>query len=510
MLITNIPKSVAVGTPTNLNRWLADEANQVIDEIQNLLDDTGQTKSASDLFQSSKAVARYVIGNTLVENSGSSTHNGSADIYVIERDGGDSKKIPATLLRGIFPVKIVNANQSNNVSLQLGTNTVKEWKKFDMAGNLTEIAVGELKAGDLVFAGYDTDVGEYILKKAFSDDGVKAISGKFNILNFLDFTASAPVAGGTIGDRYINTTGGTISAGTVDAAGTTVVANKVYELYDITGAYNWREIDPQNGNLVFNENNKLSYSYSGNSWNLNYSNVDKYSISGFVPVSGTTPDEQVTISTGKALCEDGFTLLNLTSIATDLDFPTLLGGALAADTTYHLFAFLKNDNTVAWDLGTSLTPTIATINSALAYRRIYSAKTDSSGDLPNLKGIDVGNGKVEYEFITGISETTSVNIWVPDATNDLTLNALPIGLKLKAKLNINATSVTAIEKYVYIGQQDLYGQKRVCGVGVNAEHQWANPYVFTNTLAQIKHGVSLALTTYSLFSIGYIDFRNYY
>ena len=516
MLITNVPKSAAdsLATPTDLNRWLSNEANQVIDEFQNLLDDTNQTKSASDLFQTSKAVARYVFGNTIVEDNGTSTHNGSVDIYIVQRDGGDSKKLPAVLLRGLFPVKIINANQSNNVSLQLGTTAAKEWKKFDMAGNLTEIAVGEFRANDIVFASYDSDDDVYIVKKAFSEDEVKAIAGKFNILNFLDFTASAPVAGGTIGDRYINTTAGTISAGTVDAAGTTVVANKIYELYDISGAYNWREIDEQDGNIVFNDNDKLNYLNTGNSWNLNYSNVDKYSMSGFVPTSGSDADEEVTVSVGKALCEDGSTVLNLTATATDLDFPTLLGGALGNDTTYHLFAFLKNDNTVDWHLETSLTPTIATINSSLAYRRIFSAKTDSSGDLISFIGYKKISGNIFIDFGTGITEGSNIE----SATKaTITLGTIPLGLPLDVSFTLTRTNSSSGNQYYYLFNPNIDPTVNVVssdfsdGIGGGGSYDNGGRINFKtiNTLSQISHKGTTG-GDISLGALGFNDYRNYY
>jgi len=513
MLITAIPKSVAVGTPTDSNRWLASEANQVIDELQNVLDDTGQTKSSSDLYQLSKGIARYVFGNTLAEDSGSSTHSGSADSYVVLRDGGDSKKIPATLLRGIIPIKIVNANQSNDVALQIGTTASKDWKKFDMAGNLTEIAVGELRANDIVYAQYDTDVGVYILKKVLSDDEVKNIVGKFNILNFLDFTTSAPTSGGTIGDRYINTTSGTISAGNVGASGTTVTLDKIYELYDITAGYNWREIDPQDGDFVFNDNDKNNYIRTSSSWNRNYFNANKYSISGFVPVSGTTSDEQVTVSTGICLCEDGSTTLELTSTATDIDFPTLNGGALSVSTTYHLFAYKKNDNTLGWHLDTTLSPTISSIKSVGAYRRIDSNKTDSSGDLLKFYSVQRGHSIIKRLDLV-VNEYNSAPTTTRTTT---TFSSIPVGFKVLVKLGVAIVSTGTVQGEYRICDPDTQDVATTAinstfanGEAGDSSDGGSQHEVLSNTSGQLAHRANSATGNLYLNCIGYEDFRNYF
>jgi hypothetical protein len=123
--------------------------------------------------------------------------------------------------------------------------------------------------------------------------------------------------------------------------------------------------------------------------------LDKYWGWGGSCKSGTNTDEQVTIQPFKFLAQDGLTILELVSVATNLDYPTLNGGALANSTTYHLFRYLKNDDTMQWHLSTSLTPTISNIKSALAYRRILSLKTDGDGDLLLFDSVLISGGGIQ-------------------------------------------------------------------------------------------------------------------
>ena len=506
VLITNVPKAavVAPATPTDLNRWLSNEANQVIDEIQNLVDDTGQTKSASDLFQSSKAVARYVIGNTVVEDNGTSTHNGSVDIYIVQRDGGDSKKLPAVLLRGMSSVKIINANQSNNVSLQLGTTTAKEWKKRDMAGNITEIPVGEFGAGDIVFFAYDSDLDIYIVKKAFSNDEVQAIVGKFNVLNFLDFTASAPVAGGTIGDRYINTTGGTISAGTVDAAGSTVVVNKIYELYDISGAYKWREIDPLNGNIAFNENDSETYVYNGTFWNLGISPTQTKQI--IISNNVADANNDIDFTAADFYFDDDTGRVKSLALIKRLDATFIAGtnqggldtGSKAIDTWYHCFAIYNPGiNLSDYLFSTSVSsPTLPA--GYTKKKRVGSILTDGSGNI--IPFLQENN---EFKITTPILSANSLT----NVSTDV-LMATPLGIRTKCICNIAGSSAGGGDLYIseYLSDNtnthEYFVDASSAGIGLGSGRMELN----TNLNSYIKHRWDVGVpATYLLYTNGWED-----
>lgn len=157
----------------------------------------------------------------------------------------------------------------------------------------------------------------------------------------------------------------------------------------------------------------------------------KYHIWGFIPSSGSTPDEEVSITKGEAICEDGSTIVKLTSNEVDLDLPTLKGSSLSNNTTYHLFRFKKDDDTYQWWLDTSLTPTITDIKSALAYRRIYSAKTDNSGDLPDVFGNLMSGGGIRYTCKDPISVENASS---SSTTQTTILLQTPLGLKINVEV----------------------------------------------------------------------------
>ena len=161
---------------------------------------------------------------------------------------------------------------------------------------------------------------------------------------------------------------------------------------------------------------------------------NKNFIYGLVPTSNlTTPDEDLDISTGKALCKDGSTIISLDTAETALSMPTLLGSALANSTTYHLFRYKKNDDTDQWHLSTSLTPTIADIKSANAYRGIFSFKTASDGDIIPFFSQESNSGDLEvYYNNTGIFDYSALAL--PPSYTNIALS-IPAG-KCKPKLFI--------------------------------------------------------------------------
>ena len=92
--------------------------------------------------------------------------------------------------------------------------------------------------------------------------------------------------------------------------------------------------------------------------------------------------------------------------------PTLLGSALANSTTYHLFRYKNNVDVDSWHLSTSLTPTIADIKSANAYRRIFSFKTASDGDIVQFKGDELNGGALRTAY-----NNTDIGGNIPNISN---------------------------------------------------------------------------------------------
>jgi len=242
--------------------------------------------------------------------------------------------------------------------------------------------------------------------------------------------------------------------------------------------------------------------------------INKYAIWGFVPSSGATPDEQINMTKGKALCEDGHTFVELPSDESDIDFPTLNGGALSNSTTYHLFRYIKNDNTYQWYLSTSLTPTISDILSAKAYRRIFSAKTDSSGDLIEFIGYKKSNGAIEIIFsIGGVNEGSSIQ----SATKaTITLSTAPLGLPLDMNFTLSRVSGTGGNQYYALFNPNINPSVNInyndISDGISAgtyDNGIGDLFKTINTSSQISHKGTTS-GSIELGVKGYIDYRNYF
>ena len=235
---------------------------------------------------------------------------------------------------------------------------------------------------------------------------------------------------------------------------------------------------------------------------------NKHWMWGFIPKSGATPDEQVTITGGKAICKDGSTIVELTATATNLSLPALNGGPLANNTTYHLVRYKKNDNTMQWDLDASLTPTIGDIKSVLAYRRILSLKTDSSGDITEFTGEDKGSGTIKIIYRENFIETiTSV------ALSNIAIST-PGGINVDALMLLQARDPTNVN---YVAVKPVSGSISNVNIikfqsGPSGIEIFQNGIIPTDASSQIRHGILPggvgAPPLYSLETIGFIDYRN--
>jgi len=241
---------------------------------------------------------------------------------------------------------------------------------------------------------------------------------------------------------------------------------------------------------------------------------NKYWKWGFIPQSGSTSDEQVTITAGKALCQDGSTVVELTSTKTDLDYPTLLGSALASSTTYHLFRYKKDNDTMQWHLSTSLTPTISDIKSALAYRRVLSLKTDIDGDLLAFVGFALQGGAIRIEYSAeGVIEGTSIG----SATKaTLTCSSIPAGIEVDGIFSIQKTTASLSCYYMIFHPSldptvDLDRNDMDMNIAGGADYDISIKTILrrTNTSSQISHkGRVTGTAGNSITCYGYVDYFN--
>lgn len=165
----------------------------------------------------------------------------------------------------------------------------------------------------------------------------------------------------------------------------------------------------------------------------------KYFKYGFIAGSNSgNPDEDIDITQGRAICEDSKSFVFLQDDVTALDMPALNGAALAADTSYYLFRYLKSDNSSQWYLSTSLAPTISNIKTANAYRMIVSFLTDSSSDIIPFHGVDEGGGTVRYWR----ERTNDIFVDYDYFNNDVALGETTVGLPAPANIKYCSIAIT--------------------------------------------------------------------
>jgi len=242
-------------------------------------------------------------------------------------------------------------------------------------------------------------------------------------------------------------------------------------------------------------------------WTLYMPIFYKHRITGFVPSSGSTPDEQVNMGSGQAICENGTTIIELASDEADIDYPTLNGGALAVDTTYHLFRFLKDDDTMQWHLDISLTPTIANIKSVKAYRRVLSLDTDSSGDLYGFNGQLLGNGTIKIKLATALNILSTGS---PSGTLADLDTKTPSGLKLDVEIG-GVPSLSSGNSILSIKDKLGSASKRLCTLDTGVSTSGVATITSNiSSLIQYLAGGTGTYTNLEMTTISYTDYRNYF
>jgi len=253
--------------------------------------------------------------------------------------------------------------------------------------------------------------------------------------------------------------------------------------------------------------------FLANKVNINGDNaafLDHNFINGFIPKSNaTTPDEDIDITSGKALCKDLTTFVELSADATGLSMPTLLGSALANSTSYHLFRYKKKDDTDQWHLSTSLTPTIADIKSANAYRRVFSFKTNSTGDIIKFYSIDLGRDlEIKYLENNGIKDLDTTTL--PTASRSALTLSCPNNTE--ASLNVKFLDDDSTSDHVLLTEEVQTDSPASVNVHtISAEDESINNIYIkmkTNNSSQIYYrGDGANVGFLKIYTLGYITRR---
>jgi len=126
----------------------ADEWNQVPSELQNVIEQTGQTLTSADLNQLGKGLANYVA------NSNFYTDSGVADAYVLTSIG--SKQSPTAYVDGMT-VEFLPGNTNTGVSTvnvaTLGVKSITGATAGDIVSGLRVVLKYRLATGDFVIDG---------------------------------------------------------------------------------------------------------------------------------------------------------------------------------------------------------------------------------------------------------------------------------------------------------------------------------------------------------------------
>lgn len=390
----NSPKVDYPGTgPKNDNNYVASQGtNMSYGEVYNFVrsarknNDLGKSQSADDEMQ--KAVSRYNFSNLLEDSSSAGDHTASLDTYRANRESGNFMNLPTVFLRGQFLLRVLHTNSSNDVNVKLGTLDSKPLKKKMLDGQIGNIEIGELVNGEVIKCNYNETNEYYLLEGSLGIDEIAYKIGKYDVDEIINFTTTTP-NNLNVGSRIINSTSGTIIANhTVGDAGTTVTAEKVYELYEIVAgpAYKWREVSAKQGDLSYNKDTDMLYSFNGSSW-------------GFSLPDATT--------TSKGIVQ----LVTLTELQNDTGGDSVvtsdvLNDAMENSKTTNGYTYLPNGLILQWGTTTSISSE-GTL--AVTLPVTYANSVLSAYSTPN-RNTNVGGGvNSTYCYVDSTSQITIVN-----------------------------------------------------------------------------------------------------
>lgn len=153
------------------NTLTATEWNQVPSEMQNVIEDTGQSLSSSDLDQLGKGIAQYSANGDFY------TDSGSADIYVLTVVGG--KQAPVAYKDGMRARFIADNVGTGAATVDIDGLGVKNIKVLSGANP----AAGDIPATGITEIVYDIGTGTFIIEtivfasQSMVDTGVDDVHG---------------------------------------------------------------------------------------------------------------------------------------------------------------------------------------------------------------------------------------------------------------------------------------------------------------------------------------------
>lgn len=165
-----------VASKSTGNSYVATELNQQVDELENIISDTGQTPSAGDLDQVGKGIVNYVAHGDFY------TDSGIADAYVLSALG--SKQSPTVYADGFKARFIVDNTNTGASTVNVATLGVK-----DIVKNGVALSGGELAVGDEVTLRYDDGNSRFELS------GV--VSASVTVPGIVELATDAEVKTGT-------------------------------------------------------------------------------------------------------------------------------------------------------------------------------------------------------------------------------------------------------------------------------------------------------------------------
>lgn len=151
------------------NTLPATEWNEVPTELQNIIEDTGQTLSGVDLDQLGKGIASYVASGDFYIDSG------TANSYVLS--GVGSKQVPPAYVNGM-KIRFLPANSNTGAStVNVATLGVKNLRRVDG----TALQANDLQATVPVSFQYDTASGTFLKNGESLPDATETLKGKAEI-----------------------------------------------------------------------------------------------------------------------------------------------------------------------------------------------------------------------------------------------------------------------------------------------------------------------------------------
>ena len=189
-------------------------------EVQNVVEDSGQTLSAADLNQLGKAIADYV------GNGDFYTDSGAADAYVLTVIG--SKQSPTAYTDGMniaFSIGNTNTGASTVNVAGLGVKNLS-------GSSGSALSAGDLTSGDVMNFRYDDGSGEFRLSPFVRSVDVESALSVNNFLHVRDEKGTTVAGGGSISGfnkRDLNTVlTNTISGASLASSVITLPAGDYY------------------------------------------------------------------------------------------------------------------------------------------------------------------------------------------------------------------------------------------------------------------------------------------